>query len=94
MNNRPRFQMLARVSIVSLVAIAASTYPAAAIQERTEEGSSTEKKAAKPTLPADWVKSLSWRSIGPANMGGRITAIAVYEKDPCLWWVASASGLG
>ncbi|MBU0608761.1 MAG: PDZ domain-containing protein [Armatimonadetes bacterium] len=25
-------------------------------------------------------------------MGGRITALAVYEKDPTLWWAATASG--
>jgi photosystem II stability/assembly factor-like uncharacterized protein len=43
-------------------------------------------------LPADWVKALSWRCIGPANMGGRITALAVYEADPCCYWVATASG--
>src|SRR5205807_9466064 len=33
-------------------------------------------------LPADWVKALTWRCIGPANMGGRITALSVYEADP------------
>src|SRR5947209_5818609 len=26
------------------------------------------------TIPADWIKALHWRNIGPANMGGRITA--------------------
>lgn len=44
------------------------------------------------TLPADWVKALKWRSIGPAGMGGRITDIAVYEADPCVYWIATASG--
>lgn len=43
-------------------------------------------------LPAGWVKSLNWRSIGPAGMGGRITAITVSEQDPSTWWVATASG--
>ncbi|HEY8503277.1 MAG TPA: PDZ domain-containing protein [Gemmataceae bacterium] len=43
-------------------------------------------------LPADWVKSFTWRSIGPANMGGRITALAVYEADPSIYYVATASG--
>ena len=46
----------------------------------------------QPTLPADWINSLRWRSIGPANMSGRIPAMAVYEKDTSIWWVASASG--
>jgi photosystem II stability/assembly factor-like uncharacterized protein len=44
------------------------------------------------TIPADWIKSFSWRCIGPANMGGRITAISVFEADPSTYWVATASG--
>jgi photosystem II stability/assembly factor-like uncharacterized protein len=44
------------------------------------------------TLPPAWLKTLTWRSIGPASMGGRITAISVYEADPSTYWVATASG--
>ncbi|HVL15105.1 MAG TPA: hypothetical protein VM529_21215, partial [Gemmata sp.] len=44
------------------------------------------------TLPDDWAKAFDWRSIGPANMGGRITAISVYEADPTTYYVATASG--
>ena len=43
-------------------------------------------------LPADWIKTLSWRCIGPATMGGRIVALAVVEADPSTYWVATASG--
>ena len=43
-------------------------------------------------IPADWLKALSWRPVGPAAMGGRIVAISVYEADPCTYWVATASG--
>jgi S1-C subfamily serine protease/photosystem II stability/assembly factor-like uncharacterized protein len=43
-------------------------------------------------LPEDWIKTVPWRSIGPANMGGRITDLAVYEADPSTFWVATASG--
>ncbi len=46
----------------------------------------------KLTLPDNWVEKVKFRSIGPANMMGRITSIAVYEKDPSTWWAASASG--
>ncbi|HMP78219.1 MAG TPA: PDZ domain-containing protein, partial [Pirellulaceae bacterium] len=45
-----------------------------------------------PSLPEGWTSQLRWRAIGPANMSGRITAIAVYEKDPYTWWAATASG--
>src|SRR5579883_221706 len=40
----------------------------------------------------EWFRSLTWRCIGPANMGGRITALAVYEADPTTYWVGTASG--
>lgn len=43
-------------------------------------------------FPENWMPQVKWRSIGPANIGGRITAIAVYEKDPMIWWAATASG--
>jgi photosystem II stability/assembly factor-like uncharacterized protein len=60
-----------------------------------------ELKAASPnisptqpegTLPDAWVKPFTWRCIGPANMGGRITDITVFEADPCTYWIATASG--
>lgn len=62
---------------------------------------SAPKKAAEPSKAAgpealtpgpEWLGSLAWRSIGPANMGGRITALAVCESDPSTFWVATAGG--
>jgi photosystem II stability/assembly factor-like uncharacterized protein len=44
------------------------------------------------TIPLEWTKTLTWRSIGPANMGGRITAISAFEGDPTTYWIATASG--
>jgi photosystem II stability/assembly factor-like uncharacterized protein len=44
------------------------------------------------TLPDGWLKNLKWRSIGPANMSGRIVALSIFEDDPSTWWVATASG--
>lgn len=44
------------------------------------------------TLPDSLVGKLPWRSIGPANMGGRITAVAVVESDPTTYFIATASG--
>ena len=49
-------------------------------------------RKAESTLPEDWVKALPWRCIGPASMGGRIVALAVYEADPTTYWIATASG--
>ncbi len=56
------------------------------------------KKAGVPAaatpggIPAEWAKKMNWRSIGPASMGGRIVDIAVFEADPCVYWIATASG--
>src|SRR5207302_6805547 len=54
--------------------------------------SESPRETIKPSVPTSWSDVLKWRCIGPANMGGRITAIAVSEKDSSTWWVASASG--
>ncbi len=45
-----------------------------------------------PVLDPKWALAFEWRSIGPANMGGRIIDLAVSEKDPTTFWVATASG--
>ncbi len=59
-----------------------SVVPAAAVTTSPVEG----------TIPDDVLKQFSWRCIGPANMGGRITAIAAVESDPTTYFVATASG--
>ncbi len=43
-------------------------------------------------LPKNWLKAIAWRNIGPANMGGRITDLAVNPNDSSMWWAATASG--
>ncbi|HET6572056.1 MAG TPA: PDZ domain-containing protein [Fimbriiglobus sp.] len=44
------------------------------------------------TIPDDVLKPFNWRCIGPANMGGRITAITAVEADPTTFFIATASG--
>jgi photosystem II stability/assembly factor-like uncharacterized protein len=36
--------------------------------------------------------NMSARSLGPTTMGGRVADLAVYEKEPRIFYVASASG--
>jgi photosystem II stability/assembly factor-like uncharacterized protein len=57
-------------------------------------GQSDEKAttSSQPALGSEWIKPLTWRPIGPASMGGRITAISVCESDPSTYWIATASG--
>src|SRR5947199_1417952 len=38
------------------------------------------------------LKNLQWRSIGPANMGGRIDDIAVVESNTNIFYVGAATG--
>ncbi len=52
----------------------------------------TAPATADATIPVEWTRTLTWRCIGPASMGGRIVAISVYEADPSTYWVATASG--
>ena len=77
-----------RKFLVSLLVFAAVVLPSLSVVGAEK----TDGERIKPTLPAAWLSAFKWRSIGPANMSGRITAIAAYEKDPCIWWAASASG--
>src|SRR5206468_2533901 len=38
------------------------------------------------------IRSLSWRSIGPANMGGRVSEIALVPGKPTQFFVATGTG--
>jgi photosystem II stability/assembly factor-like uncharacterized protein len=48
--------------------------------------------AAAPSAPTLDTHPLRWRSIGPANMGGRIADFAVVEKDPSTIYVGVGTG--
>ena len=43
-------------------------------------------------ITPEWLEGIRWRSIGPANMSGRIVDLAVNESDPNTFWAATASG--
>jgi photosystem II stability/assembly factor-like uncharacterized protein len=49
-------------------------------------------RAQETKAPAHLDKLFNWRSIGPANMGGRITSLAVVPGDPSCYYAATASG--
>ncbi len=48
--------------------------------------------AAESSAEAKAISSLKWRSIGPANMGGRVTAVLGVPGDPKTFWIAGADG--
>jgi photosystem II stability/assembly factor-like uncharacterized protein len=41
---------------------------------------------------SEWLSSLAPRNLGPTTMGGRITDLAVYAKEPRIFYAATASG--
>src|SRR5215208_6542083 len=41
---------------------------------------------------SDAIRRLTWRSIGPANNAGRISAITGIPGDPSIYYVAGAAG--
>jgi photosystem II stability/assembly factor-like uncharacterized protein len=51
-----------------------------------------EPASAPRTLRADDLKALKWRSVGPANMGGRVADIALVPRDSKIFYVAYGTG--
>ncbi|MCU0315067.1 MAG: hypothetical protein MUC92_00580 [Fimbriimonadaceae bacterium] len=47
---------------------------------------------ASPLSPADLFRPLVARELGPTTMGGRIHQLAVYENEPRIFYVGTASG--
>lgn len=65
------------------------------LKKKLEEAKSkptTKPATAGDVTPESIFKAMTWRNVGPANMGGRITAVAVYEADPSIFYIATASG--
>jgi photosystem II stability/assembly factor-like uncharacterized protein len=96
---RPRYPRIAisfSALALGIIVLATASGPDALAQRKGggKEAAKGPKDVPPPnlTLPETWAKSFLWRNIGPANMGGRITAIAVYEADPTTYWIATASG--
>jgi photosystem II stability/assembly factor-like uncharacterized protein len=49
-------------------------------------------RAASTPIDPKLMKDLAWRSVGPANMGGRVAAIAAAESRPTTYWVGFGTG--
>lgn len=75
----------AGLSVLLLLLAAAS--PAAG------EATPQEDRPGERAAPAgEDLEGLAWRSLGPANMGGRVTDLAVVEEDPRTFYVGTATG--
>lgn len=80
MKTAPSWAAALRASVILLLPLVglASAAPA----QQGEAGS----------LPESWTEHLDWREVGPANMGGRVTSIAVHPSDPAEYWIGLATG--
>lgn len=64
----------------------------AAVAAEESEPKSPEEEKGDNKLNAGLLSSYKFRSVGPALMSGRISDIAIDQKDPNTWYVAVGSG--
>ncbi len=64
----------------------------ASAQNNLAEKQSDDKKTNEKMTAATAMKNLAWRSIGPANMGGRVADVEGVPGDPNVVYVATGSG--
>lgn len=73
--------------------VVAAFLPAGSARAKSEAPKKTAAKAAAPVaVDARLFKDLAWRSIGPANMGGRISDVVAVEKRPATVFIAAGTG--
>jgi len=84
--------VLAALAITIPSSLQALAQPAESKPAQENQASPKDENAVEPSLDPAWVSEFDWRSIGPANMGGRIVDLAVYGPDPDIFYVATASG--
>ena len=70
----------------------ASKPPARSVEKSGEKPKGKADAKAGPKPDKDTFSGLSFRSIGPANVSGRIVDLAVDPHDKSVWYVASAYG--
>jgi len=72
-------------------AVATETTQTEAVEEPAPPKAEVRKRL-QGSLPLSWSEQLNWRSIGPANMGGRITCMDVHPETHSTYWVGTAGG--
>lgn len=77
-----------------LLAVSAATLDIATPSAQSGGSPSAEAERRAPTGDpvTDALAGLRWREIGPANMGGRVTAIVGVPGNPKIFWFGAADG--
>src|SRR3990172_2642537 len=88
----PWSRVMPELRFVRCAAVVAAAWcvPAAASPEQRQQPQPATPPSQQPEVAA--IKALSWRSIGPANMGGRVTAVAGVPGNRDTFYVAGADG--
>ena len=74
---------LACVTLLTALIVGAAIFSYSTRKADAQSGEAPEAKA---------LANLRWRSIGPANMGGRVTDIVGLPGDPATYYIAGANG--
>ncbi len=80
------------VSLLTFGLLALLAFPSWSDEKPAAAAAAKAQDQPNGLLGSEWTRNLTWRSIGPANMAGRIVAISVFEADPSTYWIATASG--
>ena len=103
---RPSAVRAAFAAFASLAFLALPPAPARAAESAAGKGTKAKQqpaaaaagrpkgKAAATAVPLEpaLLKDFAWRSVGPANMGGRVSDFAAVEKRPATFYVALGTG--
>ncbi|MDT5273022.1 MAG: hypothetical protein QOH49_5208 [Acidobacteriota bacterium] len=81
-----------RAAVACLVLLCLALASAAQTQQATPQSSPTPEHPEDATTETKSFERLEWRSIGPANMGGRIADIEGVAGNANIVYVATASG--
>src|SRR5262245_46894160 len=77
----PRFLIPAMVALASIMTSVGQAAPP-----------TTPSRSPVAPAPLNPFKDLAWRSVGPSNMGGRVSDIAVVEKRPATFYLGLGTG--
>ena len=80
---------LSRVIVIATVSIVS---PVLGVRAAPKDEGGAAAPAAERGFSADDLKGLSWRSVGPANMGGRVSAIALVPGSRTSFYVGFGTG--
>lgn len=87
---RTTVRSVLRIAIASAFLLATATALAA---QQPAKGTKPSPVAAAPApSPAELLKRMPWRSVGPTNNAGRISEIVGVPGDPLTYYVAGANG--